>query len=60
MEEFAKIKDEVPSVIMDAHMTKVKEASERGEEDAIGKHFLMSTDFDINLFQMKGVSVSLP
>merc|ERR1711963_1177802 len=36
MEEFAKIKDEVPSVIMDAHMTKVKEASERGEEDAIG------------------------
>merc|ERR1740116_815079 len=35
MEEFAKIKDEVPSIIMDAHMAKVKEASERGEEDAV-------------------------
>merc|ERR1712110_640021 len=35
MEEFAKIKDEVPSVIMDAHMAKVKEASEKGEEDPV-------------------------
>ena len=26
MEEFAKIKDEVPSAIMDAHMKNVKEA----------------------------------
>ena len=32
MEEFAKIKDEVPSIIMDAHMAKVKEASERGKK----------------------------
>lgn len=36
MEEFAKIKDEVPTVIMDAHMSKVKEASEKGEEDPVG------------------------
>ena len=33
MEEFAKIKDEVPSIIMDAHMAKVKEASERGKKN---------------------------
>ena len=32
MEEFAKIKDEVPTVIMDAHMTKVKDASEKGKD----------------------------
>ncbi len=36
MEEFAKIKDEVPSVIMDAHMAKVKDATEKGEEDPVG------------------------
>merc|ERR1719433_1681609 len=35
MEEFAKIKDEVPSVIMDAHMAKVKEAAEKGEDDPV-------------------------
>merc|ERR1719219_299867 len=35
MEEFAKIKDEVPSVIMDAHMAKVKDASEKGDEDPV-------------------------
>merc|ERR1719507_2438348 len=32
MEEFAKIKDEVPSAIMDAHMKNVKEAEEKGLE----------------------------
>merc|ERR1712223_1524722 len=37
MEEFAKIKDEVPTVIMDAHMAKVKEASDKGEENAVEK-----------------------
>ena len=37
MEEFAKIKDEVPTVIMDAHMSKVKEATEKGEDGAIDK-----------------------
>merc|ERR1712018_144638 len=37
MEEFAKIKDEVPTVIMDAHMSKVKEATEKGEDSAIDK-----------------------
>merc|ERR1712038_1655965 len=37
MEEFAKIKDEVPTVIMDAHMAKVKEASEKGEPNAVDK-----------------------
>merc|ERR1711899_395150 len=37
MEEFAKIKDEVPSVIMDAHMAKVKEASDKGEPNAVDK-----------------------
>merc|ERR1712223_741397 len=37
MEEFAKIKDEVPSVIMDAHMAKVKEASDKGDVDAVEK-----------------------
>lgn len=35
MEEFAKIKDEVPNMIMDAHMERVKEASEKGELEAI-------------------------
>merc|ERR1711997_95532 len=35
MEEFAKIKDEVPNMIMDAHMGRVKEASERGESDSV-------------------------
>merc|ERR1719347_1616714 len=33
MEEFAKIKDEVPSAIMDAHMKNVKEAVENGVEN---------------------------
>merc|ERR1719342_403572 len=33
MEEFAKIKDEVPSAIMDAHMKHVKEAVENGVEN---------------------------
>merc|ERR1712059_108389 len=33
MEEFAKIKDEVPSAIMDAHMKHVKDASENGVEN---------------------------
>merc|ERR1719369_1841310 len=33
MEEFAKIKDEVPSAIMDAHMKHVKEAVEYGVEN---------------------------
>merc|ERR1719273_2372696 len=33
MEEFAKIKDEVPSAIMDAHMKNVKEAEEAGTEN---------------------------
>merc|ERR1712223_1805451 len=37
MEEFAKIKDEVPTVIMDAHMAKVKEASDKGDVDAVEK-----------------------
>merc|ERR1712051_721648 len=37
MEEFAKIKDEVPTVIMDAHMAKVKEASDKGEPNAVDK-----------------------
>eukprot|EP00094_Tigriopus_californicus_P005291 TCALIF_05101-PA protein Name:"Similar to SMARCC2 SWI/SNF complex subunit SMARCC2 (Homo sapiens)" AED:0.04 eAED:0.04 QI:0/0.66/0.57/0.85/1/1/7/277/1078 len=32
MEEFARIKDEVPSVIMDAHMKNVKEAVDDGSE----------------------------
>merc|ERR1739838_1288551 len=31
----AKIKDEVPNMIMDAHMGRVKEASERGESDSV-------------------------
>merc|ERR1711971_318610 len=35
MTEFAKIKDEVPNMIMDAHMGRVKEASERGESDPV-------------------------
>jgi len=34
MEEFAKIKDEVPSAIMDAHMKNVKEAAEKGSDNA--------------------------
>merc|ERR1712223_718967 len=33
MAEFAKIKDEVPNMIMDAHMGRVKEASEKGDTD---------------------------
>lgn len=33
MEEFSKIKDEVPSAIMDAHMKNVKEAEEGGAEN---------------------------
>jgi len=33
MEEFAKIKDEVPSAIMDAHMKHVKDAVENGVEN---------------------------
>merc|ERR1712083_665443 len=33
MEEFAKIKDEVPSAIMDAHMKNVKEAVEHGADN---------------------------
>merc|ERR1712012_167108 len=33
MEEFAKIKDEVPSAIMDAHMKNVKEAVENGADN---------------------------
>merc|ERR1719391_995537 len=33
MEEFAKIKDEVPSAIMDAHMKNVKDAVENGIEN---------------------------
>lgn len=36
MEEFASIKDEVPSMLADAHMAKVKEASEKGAVDPIG------------------------
>merc|ERR1712037_161547 len=38
MEEFAKIKDEVPSAIMDAHMKNVKEAVENGADsgDEVG------------------------
>merc|ERR1711956_27987 len=35
MTEFAKIKDEVPNMIMDAHMGRVKDASERGESDSV-------------------------
>jgi len=35
MEEFAKIKDEVPNMIMDAHMGRVKEASEKGDSDPV-------------------------
>merc|ERR1712012_467150 len=37
MEEFAKIKDEVPNMIMDAHMARVKEASEKGAENPVDK-----------------------
>merc|ERR1712029_522632 len=36
-EEFAKIKDEVPNMIMDAHMARVKEASEKGTENPVDK-----------------------
>merc|ERR1712111_148376 len=36
-EEFAKIKDEVPNMIMDAHMARVKEASEKGAENPVDK-----------------------
>merc|ERR1712079_151494 len=35
MAEFAKIKDEVPNMIMDAHMGRVKEASEKGDTDPV-------------------------
>merc|ERR1719422_834682 len=37
MEEFAKIKDEVPNMIMDAHMARVKEASEKGQDNPVEK-----------------------
>lgn len=50
MEEFAKIKDEVPSVIMDAHMNRVKENSTVGAEDPIAasleKSNIAGTDKD--------------
>ena len=52
MEEFAKIKDEVPNVLMDAHMAKVKDATEKGEEDPIAssieKSGIAGTDKDSN------------
>merc|ERR1739846_153103 len=35
MTEFAKIKDEVPNMIMDAHMGRVKESSDKGESDPV-------------------------
>jgi SWI/SNF related-matrix-associated actin-dependent regulator of chromatin subfamily C len=35
MEEFARIKDEVPTVIMDAHMKNVKEAAEDKSDDPV-------------------------
>merc|ERR1712226_677370 len=35
MEEFAKIKDEVPTVIMDAHMKNVKETAEEKSDDPV-------------------------
>merc|ERR1719211_65479 len=35
MEEFARIKDEVPTVIMDAHMKNVKEADEEKSDDPV-------------------------
>merc|ERR1719411_263274 len=35
MEEFARIKDEVPTVLMDAHMKNVKEAAEKNSDDPI-------------------------
>jgi SWI/SNF related-matrix-associated actin-dependent regulator of chromatin subfamily C len=35
MEEFARIKDEVPTMIMDAHMKNVKLASEEAKEDPV-------------------------
>ncbi len=35
MEEFARIKDEVPSVIMDAHMKNVKEAVDKKSDDPV-------------------------
>ena len=47
MEEFAKIKDEVPSIIMDAHMAKVKEASERGKKISF---FLQFTKYQFIYF----------
>merc|ERR1711953_1514509 len=37
MEEVAKIQDEVPNMIMDAHMARVKEASEKGAENPVDK-----------------------
>ena len=44
MEEFAKIKDEVPSAIMDAHMKNVKEAVR--QHALILIKFQLSTEFD--------------
>ena len=44
MEEFAKIKDEVPNMIMDAHMARVKEASEKGAENPVDKSIEKSTN----------------
>merc|ERR1712018_625266 len=35
MEEFARIKDEVPTVIMDAHMKNVKESAEEKTDDPV-------------------------
>ena len=35
MEEFARIKDEVPTVIMDSHMKNVKEATEEKKDDPV-------------------------
>merc|ERR1719216_350036 len=35
MEEFARIKDEVPTVIMDAHMKNVKESAEEKSDDPV-------------------------
>merc|ERR1711936_1255219 len=44
MEEFAKIKDEVPSAIMDAHMKNVKEAAENGDEVGLEKSGIAGTE----------------
>merc|ERR1712032_969662 len=44
MEEFAKIKDEVPSAIMDAHMKNVKEAVDNGAEVGLEKSGIAGTE----------------